>query len=152
MSHWTGEEIPDPDKYFGFCYLIIDRTDGRKYVGRKQYFVSNGTVKYRVNNKNSTRWNPKHWKNSNWRKYVGSNKELKGLIKARGKGDFTFIMLSQHISKAELHYAEACWIICTGVLGKDGFNGNLPNIKFVPPSFTDTDTYRKLGQAMLEQR
>ena len=35
--HWVGRK-PNPVKYFGFTYLITNLTNGRMYVGKKQYW------------------------------------------------------------------------------------------------------------------
>jgi len=29
---------PDPDKFFGFIYLITNTDTGKMYIGKKQYF------------------------------------------------------------------------------------------------------------------
>ena len=34
-GHWLCEEF-DPDEYFGFVYVIIDTTNDRRYIGKKQ--------------------------------------------------------------------------------------------------------------------
>ena len=39
---WTFEEEifndEDIDKYVGFVYIIVNLTDGRKYIGRKYFY------------------------------------------------------------------------------------------------------------------
>lgn len=73
-GHWKYKGRA-PKKFIGFCYLITSPT-GRKYIGRKQRYVKQSKIK-----------------ESNWRTYTGSSKELNADIKAMGIKSFRFEIL-----------------------------------------------------------
>jgi hypothetical protein len=89
--HWTGE-TPDPKKYLGFLYLITNKITGRKYIGRKQYWLTR---------------KGKRLKESDWRTYTGSSPTLNRDIKNQGIGNFEFKIVAQFESKGALRYVEA---------------------------------------------
>ena len=156
-SHWGGE-IPEPDKFFGFCYHVTNMVSGRLYIGKKQYYMSSGKCKRRCNDRSSEKWRPDHWKESNWRGYTGSSKELNADIKELGKENFRFEIMSQHVSKAELHYAEVDWQVHCDVLRhkltdkvKLYYNKCIAGVKFLPPPFHSPKTIAKL-KAVLKER
>jgi hypothetical protein len=53
----------------GFIYIITNKINGKKYIGRKYFF-------------------DKHGKETNWKDYLGSSKSLKQDIKLFGKDNF----------------------------------------------------------------
>ena len=84
-------------------------------------------------------WNPKHWKESQWRNYKGSSKEL-GELQQANPLDYTYTMIGQYTCKADLVYAEckAQWIHDVMVdKGDDGvrlsYNKQIAAIRFIPP-------------------
>ena len=104
-SHWTGRK-PDPSKYFGFVYEITNNLTGRKYIGRKVYWTKNTPRKVVVKDMTNPGWCPDHWKQSDWKRYISSSKELKDDIYANGMENFTFKILSQWKSSTALRYME----------------------------------------------
>lgn len=101
VGHWSSEFTEDQiKKSAGFVYLITNNTTGQKYVGRK-YVWSRRTTKVagRKNKKHSVQ-------ESNWRSYSGSSKDLTSWIKACGKADFAFEILSIHQTRAETNFSE----------------------------------------------
>lgn len=155
--HWTGVD-PAPDKFFGFCYQITNHANGRLYIGKKQYYSAAGRRKYRPSDITSDKWNDKHWKPSNWKKYTGSCKELNEDIKKYGKKSFSFEILSQHTSKSELHYAEIDYQVWLDVLRaridedtKLYYNKNIAGTKFIPPDYHSEDTVNKLKKILKER-
>jgi len=140
-SHWKGKSTPT--KFFGFCYEIVNTVTGQRYIGRKQYYSSSGRCKSRVTNRQSAKWNPKHWKESNWKSYQSSCTKLKADIKELGKSKFTFRILSEHVSRAELNYAEVHYQVHLDVLREDYYNGNISAIRFIPPPFSNAELVRK---------
>jgi hypothetical protein len=140
--HWQGEE-PDPIRYFGFVYIISCEIDGKKYVGKKQYWKSrSGAVgcKSKVSDRSSVKWKPDCWTESDWRTYTGSSKSFNEHIKIQGKENFTFTILRQCRSKGSLHYAEIEEQVSRGVLVSklengeyEYFNRQIASIKFRPP-------------------
>jgi hypothetical protein len=89
--HWIGR-VPNPKKYFGFIYEITCLENGRKYIGKKQYWV------YKKR---------KQFKENNWHDYTGSSKELNEDIKRYGKGRFEFKILKNVVTRGGLTYTEA---------------------------------------------
>jgi hypothetical protein len=88
---WEGV-LPEPKKYLGFLYLITNKETGRKYLGRKQYWITR---------------KGKRIKESDWRTYTGSSPDLNRDIKNIGLGKFKFEILAQVNSKGSLRYLEA---------------------------------------------
>jgi hypothetical protein len=98
---WTyqgQEQTEAPAGMIGFVYLITNRVDGRKYVGKKLYQSAKSKVvagkkkKFKVE--------------SDWQKYFGSNEELILDVKTIGKDNFTREILYQCESLGVLSYLE----------------------------------------------
>ena len=122
--HWIGLE-PDPDKYYGFLYIITNNVTGKKYIGRKFYHMYKKRKKF---------------KESNWRTYTGSCKPLNEDIKKLGKANFTFEIFKQYVARGNVVYYECNYQHKFDVLtAKDEngerlwYNGNIGAIKFIPP-------------------
>ena len=92
LGHWTIDykllkETFDPTDFFGFVYKIIRVDTGRSYIGKKQLIF---TRRIKV----SGRKNRKHVKReSDWKTYTGSCKELNAEISTLGKDKFEFKIL-----------------------------------------------------------
>ena len=142
QGHWIGRET-DIEKYFGFIYLIQCKVDGIKYIGKKQYWISKAGVvgcKSKVYDRQSPKWKCKCWKESNWKKYLGSSKHLSEHIKLHGKENFVCTILSQHRSRASLYYEEVRQQVIRDVLRSrtanneyEYFNRQIAAVKFRPP-------------------
>ena len=104
-SHWTGRR-PDPSKYFGFVYEITNNLTGRKYIGRKFYWSKSTTRKVVVRDMSNPGWCPDHWKESDWKRYISSSRELKDDIYREGMENFTFKILHQWKSSTAVRYME----------------------------------------------
>jgi hypothetical protein len=65
LGQWTSTQF-DPKRYFGFTYLITCIPTGKMYVGKKNFRNKNG-------------------KESNWKNYTSSSKELNSDIEKLGK-------------------------------------------------------------------
>ena len=80
---WLYEGKPftsdDIGNFFGYVYLITNKTTGKKYIGRK-YFVQKRKPKGGKRRVTSE---------SNWKKYYGSSPELKSDVSAYGKENFS---------------------------------------------------------------
>ena len=83
MSHWKYKNEPDIKSNFGFVYLITNKKTSKAYVGCKQYFHY---TKKRKGQKGSNK------RETNWRIYMGSSKELLQDIEKIGKRNFKFEM------------------------------------------------------------
>lgn len=150
QHHWIGEE-PEPEVYFGFIYLISNSVNGRRYVGKKQYWMSSGKVKNRPTDRASDKWRDHHWKESNWASYTGSSKELNADIRKYGKDKFTFMIIRQCSSKGSLHYEEIKEQVLRDVLVEKletgeyaYYNKQIAAIKFRPPENHSEETKQKI--------
>lgn len=90
---WTykNKKITDivPGK-IGFIYIITELDTGKKYIGKKNFYFGKG----------------KKQKESDWKKYWGSNKELKSNIKNNPSNYKRHIIMFCERAK-ELSYREA---------------------------------------------
>ena len=98
-GHWLCEEFNLED-YFGFVYRITNTINDRQYIGKKQlFFTERRKVKGRKNRKVIK-------KESDWKKYTGSNNELNEEIRQKGGELFTYEILRLCRTKTELGYFE----------------------------------------------
>jgi hypothetical protein len=92
--------------HFGFVYLITNKSNGRKYLGRK-YFWSFRKPKGKTR---------KVKQESDWKKYYGSCPELKEDIKKYGKENFDREILSLHKTLGKVNYEETRQLFANNVL------------------------------------
>jgi hypothetical protein len=107
---FTSSDIGD---YFGFVYLITNKSNNRKYVGRK-YFFSFRTPKGKKRKVKSE---------SDWKNYYGSCTELKEDLENYGKGIFGRTILSLHKTKGKTNFEETRQLFINGVLTERLDNG-----------------------------
>ena len=111
MVMWTFQETVVeslPDDCVGFVYLITNKTNDRKYIGKKLAKFSKTTYKTVVL-KNGTKKKKKIRSkiDSDWITYYGSSVELSKDIALLGEDSFTREILFYCKSKAECSYIEA---------------------------------------------
>lgn len=109
-QYFDSNDIGD---YFGFVYLITNKSNGRKYIGRK-YFWSFRKPKGKKR---------KVKQESNWKKYWGSCNELKEDIKLLGKDKFTREILSLHKTQGKVNFEETRQLFYYKVLTESLDNG-----------------------------
>jgi hypothetical protein len=100
---FTSDDIGD---YYGFVYLITNKTNNRKYIGRK-YLWQFRTPKGKKRKVKTE---------SNWKEYYGSCPELKEDIEKIGKQNFSRIILSLHKTKGKTNYEETRQLFINNVL------------------------------------
>ena len=106
-----SERIFDTDdigEYFGFVYLITNKSNQRQYIGRKYFwsFRKPPGKKRKVKQE------------SDWKKYYGSCPELKDDIKKYGKEFFSREILSLHITKGTCNFEETKQLFLNNVLSE----------------------------------
>ena len=92
--------------HFGFVYLITNKSNKRKYIGRK-YFWSFRKPKGKTR---------KVKQESDWKKYYGSCPELKEDIKKYGKENFDREIISLHKTLGKVNYEETRQLFMNNVL------------------------------------
>lgn len=117
------EELPDD--CVGFVYLITNKTNDRKYIGKKLAKFSRTSTKT-VTLKNGTKKKKKVRSkiDSDWMEYYGSSNELNKDIELLGKENFTREILFLCKSKAECSYIEAREQFVRRVLESDEYYNN----------------------------
>ena len=98
----------DVRDYFGFVYLITNKSNQRQYIGRK-YFWSFRTPPGKKR---------KIKQESDWKKYYGSCPELKEDLKRYGKEIFKREILSLHTTKGTCNYEETKQLFLNNVLSE----------------------------------
>ena len=107
---FTGDDVRD---FFGFVYLITNKSNKRQYIGRKYFwsFRKPPGKKRKVKQE------------SDWKKYYGSCPELKDDIKKYGKENFSREILSLHKTKGTCNYEETKQLFLNNVLSESLDNG-----------------------------
>jgi hypothetical protein len=100
---FTSEDIGD---HYGFVYLIENKLNGRKYIGRK-YLWQFRTPKGKKRKVKSE---------SNWKEYYGSCPELKEDIDKLGRENFSRTILSLHKTKGKTNFEETRRLFLNNVL------------------------------------
>ncbi len=129
LGHWQlTEGLKIKEEAFGFIYEIVCLPLNKKYIGKKQCI---SRVK-RKPLKGKTRNRIDH-KESDWKTYTGSSKELNEDIVKYGKENFAFIIVDWGGSKWELGYKEIKRQIEQEVLLKEGFYNGIINVRIGRP-------------------
>ena len=107
---FTSDDVRD---FFGFVYLITNKSNKRQYIGRKYFwsFRKPPGKKRKVKQE------------SDWKKYYGSCPELKEDIKKYGKETFSRVILSLHTTKGLCNYEETKQLFLNNVLSEALDNG-----------------------------
>ena len=100
LGHWTCN-IEIPQEYYGFIYLITNKTNNRKYIGKKQC-KSKRKKPLRKGKKNRV----SVIKETDLMTYTGSCNQLNDDIAKIGKDNFTFEIIRFCNSKWEMGYYE----------------------------------------------
>ncbi len=116
-----------PTNCVGFIYKITNTINGRIYVGKKTLLNSHrSTISKREKAITKTRKKFKVIvKESNWKTYFGSCKELQEDIKKYGEQYFVREILEFCHSKRYMTYCEVKYQFKYEVLENDSYNGNI---------------------------
>ncbi len=82
-GHWISNIEFNSNEYFGFIYRITNKTNNRKYIGKRNFIIKS-----------------KHY--LDWQNYISSSREVKNDIKILGKTHFIFEILELCKTNAEL--------------------------------------------------
>jgi hypothetical protein len=108
-----------PEDAFGFIYEIVNTTNGKKYIGKKQMIR-----KIRRNPLKGKKRKRIDFVESDWKTYTGSSDALNIDIATLGMDKFIFKILKFCNSKFELSYFEAKMQFEKDVLlSEDYYNG-----------------------------
>jgi hypothetical protein len=96
-GHWDfGDHLMNPRDMSGFVYLIRDNHSRKFYIGKKSY-----RGKGKLNK----------GKESNWKWYISSSKELSKSIQICGKEGFDFYCIEEYKYTGSVSFAET-WSLC----------------------------------------
>jgi hypothetical protein len=127
---WTFNNIiveELPEDCVGFVYLITNKANQRKYIGKKLAKFAKTTYKT-ITQKNGVKKKKKIRSkiDSDWMEYYGSSIELNKDVESLGKENFTREILFYCKSKAECSYVEAREQFGRKVLESDDYyNGQI---------------------------
>lgn len=124
-GHWIlAENVIINEKTFGFIYEITNKITNRKYIGKKQCFM---TIKKKplkgYKRKRITK------SESDWKEYTSSSTDLNEDIKKYGKESFEFKILRTCDSKWALAYYEIKEQIEKDVLFKENYYNGIINCR-----------------------
>jgi len=130
IGHWYYGDDMDISNKFGFLYLMVNRTEGMAYIGKRQFW------KYKKGSMTKTGANT-------WRLYQSSSSHIEECIK---EGDeFSYHMLGVFETRAWLSYGEAYLQMALDTLtARDAkgnrlwYNNQVAPVKYIPKQ-SDTE-------------
>jgi hypothetical protein len=128
-GHWLiNENVYIHENMFGFIYEITNKINGKKYIGKKQCVrkIKRKPLKGKTRNRIDQ-------KESDWKTYTSSSKELNEDIQKYSKENFEFRILKICGSKWELGYEEIKEQIARDVLRRDDYYNGIINVRIGTP-------------------
>ena len=118
---FTSEMIED---YVGFVYLITDKSNNKKYVGKKLLTSKRKLAPLKGKTRKRT-----VVKETDWQKYYGSSEEVKLMVEEKGADNFHREILYVCMSKGQLGYLEAKYQFEHDVLLRDDYYNGIIQCK-----------------------
>jgi len=122
-NEWKNQPT-DISKYHGFVYQIINLANGKKYIGKKCFW--NKIRRKPLKGKKRVRLDVRE---SNWKKYWGSSKQLLADIEELGEDKFMRVILRCFYNKFDLAYQELKLQVDNEVLFKDDYYNNCIQVR-----------------------
>lgn len=124
---WTfeGNTVDSiPEEYIGFVYLITNKTNNKKYIGKKlaKFKTTKPPLKGRKNKRRGH-------KESDWKDYWGSSDSLQADLQSLGTQNFTREILYFCTNRAEMGYIEAREQFDRRVLELDEYYNGIINVR-----------------------
>jgi len=126
MWYYKGEEFTSEmiEDYVGFVYLITDKSNDKKYVGKKLLTSKRKLPPLKGKTRKRT-----VVKETDWQKYYGSSEEVKLMVEEKGADNFYREILYLCKSKGELGYLEAKYQFVNDVLLRDDYYNGIIQCK-----------------------
>jgi hypothetical protein len=129
LGHWETDLLYESNnKPYGFIYEIICTANGKRYIGKKQCktLLKRKPLKGKKNKRIEE-------KETDWRTYTSSSRELNEDIINLGKDKFKFKIILWCYSKFDLAYNEAKIQFEREVLLKDEYYNGIINLRVGRP-------------------
>ena len=126
MWYYKGEEFTSEmiEDYVGFVYLITDKSNDKKYVGKKLLTSKRKLPPLKGKTRRRT-----VVKETDWQKYYGSSEEVQLMVEEKGADNFYREILYLCTSKGQLGYLEAKYQFENDVLLRDDYYNGIIQCK-----------------------
>lgn len=112
------------DEYIGFVYIITDKSNDKKYIGKKLFVSKRRLPPLKGKTRRRT-----VIKESDWQDYFGSSDEVKSLVEEHGRDNFYREIVHLCKTKGELSYLELYEQITRHALLKDDYYNGIVQAK-----------------------
>lgn len=111
-------------EYVGFVYCITDKSNGKKYIGKKLFQSKRKLPPLKGKTRKRTTI-----KESDWQSYFGSSDEVKALVEEKGADNFHREIIHLCKTKGELSYLELKEQMDREVLLSDDYYNGIIQVK-----------------------